>query len=868
MRLYTWKDVERSFLKKQKQWKSSISAVDVYPDEVIVYLKAGTSREDAMTALCSIFPKNINAEDSCIKLDREDNSLKITFEMDAEPVKKINIPLFKQVIYNESAYPEEALEELACPVVVFHSYKGGVGRTLSLLAFAHAWTNIPEKKETEKLLIIDSDIEAPGLSWIQGERDENAFSYLDLLTLIQDERDADVIVDTAVEKMGSLSISIETEKRKVQHIFLPTFRYDEQVFDLYASPDSVVKGRNREYILAEILAKVAVRLGASMVLIDLRAGISEYSAPLLFDPRVKKYLVTSTSSQSVVGTGKLLKYVANGLKITEDSNLPTILLSMVPDTLPISEKDEIIRQLTKCFDVNDENAQLLDNMVIELPFASELVHLTDLKQIFGKLKGRAMYGNIEQMVNQSYKDQDHSKGEYTETQRQEILKQIHTYANQQITAEANGAVELLLTQPIKNLCARYNGQIPASIVRGTKGSGKTFLYRQFLTKQSWSSFCNSVDEKYKDNEEGLFLPVFAPRNVAQLSALLKNCIDRFNAEIPFAEVSKSVYIDNSQKLEEQSEKETNWMDFWEKLFVSSVDEKLGSFDELSAELKKTDRKIVFLLDGLEEILRGVSANPYQQKAVQVLCQDIVNLLSARYENIGIIVFLRNDMAQNAITVNYEQFIQAHGYADLRWTSEEALKLAVWVVSQAVEGYYESEVPIEDTSKEVIDKHLEKLWGLKLGKDNSNEAYSSRWILAALSDFNGQLQARDIIRFLKYAAQPNAKKAAYEDRILMPAEIRNAVSTCSQEKIKEIKDEYETLKPILEKLEQLSPEKKVLPLRLGNDALTSMEEKLMMQEGYLTRDGDKLYFPEIIRHALGFKYEKGARPRVLSLLLKH
>lgn len=34
------------------------------------------------------------------------------------------------------------------------------------------------------------------------------------------------------------------------------------------------------------------------------------------------------------------------------------------------------------------------------------------------------------------------------------------------------------------------------------------------------------------------------------------------------------------------------------------------------------------------------------------------------------------------------------------------------------------------------------------------------------------------------------------------------------------------------------------------------------------DGEKLYLPEIIRHALGFRYEKGARPRVLSLLLKH
>lgn len=54
----------------------------------------------------------------------------------------------------------------------------------------------------------------------------------------------------------------------------------------------------------------------------------------------------------------------------------------------------------------------------------------------------------------------------------------------------------------------------------------------------------------------------------------------------------------------------------------------------------------------------------------------------------------------------------------------------------------------------------------------------------------------------------------------------------------------------------------------NNIFTSAEEKSMTQSGYLKRDGEKLYLPEIIRHALGFRYEKGARPRVLSLLLKH
>ena len=125
------------------------------------------------------------------------------------------------------------------------------------------------------------------------------------------------------------------------------------------------------------------------------------------------------------------------------------------------------------------------------------------------------------------------------------------------------------------------------------------------------------------------------------------------------------------------------------------------------------------------------------------------------------------------------------------------------------------VGIENASQEIIDKYLEELWGLKLGKKDSNEAYSSRWILAALSDFNGQLQARDIIRFLKYAAGQNMKKPPYDDRILMPAEIRYAVPKCSNAKISDIKAEYENLKPIFEKLEDLPTDEKTLPMNLEN-----------------------------------------------------
>ena len=42
---------------------------------------------------------------------------------------------------------------------------------------------------------------------------------------------------------------------------------------------------------------------------------------------------------------------------------------------------------------------------------------------------------------------------------------------------------------------------------------------------------------------------------------------------------------------------------------------------------------------------------------------------------------------------------------------------------------------------------------------------------------------------------------------------------------------------------------------------------MIKQGYLKIYKEQYYIPEIIRHHFGFRYQTGARPKVLALLLK-
>lgn len=870
MKFYTWKDIERYFLLHHTLWKDVIEAIDVYPTDITLYVK-DNSQDKVWEVIQTLFESNYDSEKKEIKLDIGAYTLPIYVECDeAMSCKRKILPLFANILYQTSSYPSQEPEPLNRPVIAFHSYKGGVGRTLSLLTFAKAWSTVLNNN-SNRLLIIDSDIEAPGMTWLQQGTSDDTFSYLDLLTLIQDNRNVDEIVDVACSKLKLSTIIVETASRKVEHVFIPTYRYEEQLIDLYATPESIANSQGKEYILATVISKICERLGLCAALVDLRAGISEFSSTLLLDPRVKKYLVTSTSTQSIRGTQMLLKYLLKGLTIGEDTILPEIFLNMVPDSLSESEKNDIFAELLQCYEQQtseDENIQFTDNVITELPFASELIHLTSTHQIFQTLNGRGIYIKLEELIRQNYYVEERPvvNKNVGEESREILLKKINDLASSQLTAEGNTNFDILMTASLKYLSRKYIDSIPATVVMGAKGSGKTFLYRKMCEATDWQAFCRDLNETSKNTISGFFFPLIATRNSSEIIKTLQACIQNVKHQLPDCNVNDSVFLDNATKLSDAKSQDTNWLQFWEMLLVQSIFPQYSSLADANKKLEENNKRVIFLLDGLEDILTNVSKSKTEQGAISVLCQDIISQLIAKYPNIGIIVFLRRDMAQSSISVNFKQFEQANEKASLRWSSSDALRLVVWLVSKANPEFYKDRDGIDQASQNVIDNALVPLWGIKLGKASSNEAYSSRWILAALSDFNGQLQARDIIRFLKYASA-TPKKTTYNDRIIMPTEIREAVSTCSMEKIEEVKQEYVTLKPILEKLQNLPEEHRTLPLLPEYANLTSDEERYMIQEGYLKREGDKFYLPEIIRHALRFKYGKGARPKVLALTLK-
>lgn len=859
MYFYTWKDIDRFVQMKREEWGKWALDIEVYSREIVVLLEDIKNESIVQTKMCELFETKM--KNNVIQLDMSDKFLEVVYEQAEDKTKYEIFPLFKNILYQERAYAPNIKKNLpGVPVMAFHSYKGGVGRTLSLLAFAKAWA---EETENRSLLIVDADIEAPGITWMV-QHDEESLSYLDLMELIQCGDNVKNIAEEAAKKIGSITLAIDTETRTVEHIVLPTYRYDEQVLDMYSNPENIVTGYNKKYILAEVLSELGKKLEVAAVLVDLRAGLSEFSAPLLFDPRVKKYIVTSTSYQSIKGTELLLKQLNKGLKASADANLPEIFLTMSQNAKEISE---ISSRLQAVYNGSNEDG-FMDNIITELPFASELIRLDSLQQIMNVLTERTFYKNIRTLIRNNYSIPQNVEIPDV-TSREECVRRIHALSDTQLVAETNVEFNVLMTNSLKNLIKKFAADVPATVVMGAKGAGKTFLYKEMLKKKYWELFGDSVQNLAINRKpQTLMIPLLASSNIGELSIMLNSAIEEVNKNVFVSNLDVAQWQKNGRKIRLYMQEEHEcfeWEDFWENLFLTGMNN-IKSLDDLENELSREQKRIVYVIDGLEEIFENTLVNQNEKNAIVGLARDTINTLRAKYKNIGCVLFLRQDIARNAIDVNYTQFENLYRNYELNWSKTEALRLALWLVHQAIPGFYTENVEIAQASAEVIDSYLIKLWGRKLGKPNSNEANASRWILAALSDFNGQLQARDIIRFLLYATSDTGK-TVYDDRYIMPNEIRKAVPKCSEEKIEEIKQEIGILKPIFERLSNAPEEKKVLPFNSETFDLTTKDEQVMKQEGYLRIDNGKYYLPEIIRHALKFKYGRGARPKVLSLIFE-
>ncbi|MEN8217664.1 MAG: hypothetical protein ABFS56_15100 [Pseudomonadota bacterium] len=367
-------------------------------------------------------------------------------------------------------------------MIAFHSFKGGVGRTSHLVAYLFALL----EQAKANILVIDADLEAPGLTyWHRKENLQPTVSIIDFLEAYH---------YPPTDQESTIAFYAK-ELKKSYHdygfYFLPACLEDNQLLDIRILPEHIAQSIDGTWECSHAIFQLAKAINANYVLIDLRAGLTELASPILFDPRIERYLITTLSEQSVSGTRLALDKLSRLAPQLKEIELgtyldPKIVMSMLKQDLKDSPiYGNVLQSLAESYHVKEKDDIQTQRLNIEETFfAEQLLYFSD-------------WEDARQKINQ-----DTTLMQWAMCRVKEVLTPITvpvSFTIEQVSrlketceeyeyAESGESNDLLMTKSLKSLASNHVEELPRVVCIGAKGAGKTFNYVQLAHFERWHHF--------------------------------------------------------------------------------------------------------------------------------------------------------------------------------------------------------------------------------------------------------------------------------------------------------------------------------------------------------------------------------------------
>lgn len=657
-----------------------------------------------------------------------------------------------------------------------------------------------------------------------------------------------------------------------------------EIQDMPVSPEHLARNPDSPWQLSDYLHALGKRLGADAVFIDLRAGLSELASPIVFDPRIDHFFVSTVAPQSVLGMEEVLRRLyASNKSLPEDwqqTARPTVILSLLTKELrEAGHYEKALKTLGAAYPTEDALTPAVQWLDAE--FLSPLMSIGSIREALESLpQSRRLYPSATEWAQALYSQPDQEASiavddQTTPSSRQDLAQKLHDVCKVAEFADSGQDSPILATEPLLNLGKHFSNDLPNVLMVGAKGAGKTFTFRQIVKSGTWQTFLKKLGFDATKTTDAAIFPVLWSVNIndtpdgeiksAQGYAL--NLIKGSKRKLlSGSEVSKRIQsaIKNPPG---------HWDDFWDDLIAVQFGISKGGLAAVNDALSKKSSRIILVIDGIEDAFNSAE-DGNAREAIQALLRLTNRVGELSNPHLGVLVFVRIDYVQATIRQNAGQWLQRFQPFRLHWNPESFLRLAYMLSSQA--GVYLSSKPPESLHLEELKSELERLWGKKLGNEKSKEAHSARWVYAALCDLKGNVQARDLVRFLRFAAEEEAKRTGqtWPDRLLAPESMRKAIPFCSEEKVNEAKAEITPLRRWIENMQKNQIRKLKVPFNakeagLDVDLLNALQEIGVIYEDSDGNLGeDRLFLPEIYRHGLGFETSAAGRPRMQALLKKN
>jgi len=328
----TWLDVRDDLVSQQGYFPEGILSISTFWDTFQFIIKPN-AESLVKQWLQETFSERYQPADNMFVLAVGTLSVQFKVVDDTElkdsELEQAYLPSFAKprTIFSRPSALSNDIIALETPIVAFHSFKGGVGRTLQAMALAYGLS-----EAGKKVLLIDADVEAPGISFYINKPDRT-ISYADFLALLYGCSEQDDGTPNSDRVLNFIKDQLENMRQGDNFYLMPAHRTESQMHSLEIKPEHLISNFH-PFVLTEQIGLLGKILGVDYVIVDLRAGLSEVSAGIILDPRVQMVMVTTLNPQSIDGTAILCELIAKNIQnLGEIQYLPIISINQIPDDI-------------------------------------------------------------------------------------------------------------------------------------------------------------------------------------------------------------------------------------------------------------------------------------------------------------------------------------------------------------------------------------------------------------------------------------------------------------------------------------------------------------------------------------------------------
>lgn len=294
------------------------------------------------------------------------------------------------------------------PIVIFHSFKGGVGRTTALAAYA-----ISAAREGKRVAVVDFDLDAPGLGLLldtDGLGTMARWGVVDFLLEARERAPLDDYFHVCARDEVTDGSPIEV---------FPAGALDDSYLTKLSRVDLESAADVQDHPLAVLLRRIRDERRPDVILVDGRAGLSPAAGLLLSGFAHMHILFATTNSQSVAGLARIVhrlgfEQARRGIPQAQCM----IVQAMVPDNTEsarlseaafFAQTEEIFRDTyyaaeadeeDRIWSIEDMSSSVAPHVPVPITYRGKLAFFRDVAEVADSLTSDTDYVRLKKRLDE------------------------------------------------------------------------------------------------------------------------------------------------------------------------------------------------------------------------------------------------------------------------------------------------------------------------------------------------------------------------------------------------------------------------------------------------------------------------------------